>query len=77
MSRVAGKPPRGLVLAQLEADREPPDGRRPISTRERNQRGQQVVGLLAHGHIPLDNTTADVLSGVMESELRKARRAMR
>lgn len=36
-----------------------------------------MVGLLAHGHIPLDQTSAEMLAGVMQKEHRRMKKLFR
>jgi hypothetical protein len=74
LSRAANKPIRGLELAALEGEREPPFGRRWISKQEQVKRAEPVVGLLAHGVVPLDETSSQALAAVMDQIHRRMER---
>lgn len=75
--RVGSKGLRGLQLTAREAKENPPTGRRFLSTKAQNNQAEPLVGLLAHGHIPLDQTSAEMLDGVMKKEQRRMRKLFR
>lgn len=76
-AKVTNTPIRGLQLAQRERDTKQLPDRRGVSGPEQVRRLEPLVGLMAHGHIPVDETGAAVVAQVLGRQHKQVQRAMR
>lgn len=74
MRKLMREMPRPLQIAANEARDEPaPIGQQPISSREQRARLEPLMGLIAKGDIPLDDTTARAIQTYIDGMDQRAR----
>jgi hypothetical protein len=67
--RVAKKPPRAIELARM--NREKPIRRKAVSEAEVARRAEPIMGMVAHGEIPMDETTAQLAGAYLQEQYKK------
>lgn len=67
--RVSKKPPRAIELARMH--REKPIRHTPVSEEEIAKRAEPIMGMVAHGEIPMDDTTAQLAGAYLQKQYQK------
>lgn len=71
--RLARKPLRHVQRYEESVEKNPPMGTRKISKPEAIRRAMPMLGLIANGHIPLDETTSELVASALDDFAKRRR----